>query len=60
MRTKRRPVAYHPYQEDPDLPDTCVCGLRDPLRTNQRHKLPDLGEQTIESRRRAGETEEDE
>jgi hypothetical protein len=53
-RTAR--VAYHPYQEDPDLPGTCMCGLP---AANRRHQLPDLGEQTIESRRRAGEQEDE-
>lgn len=56
MKT-RRPVSRHAYAEDPATPDTCTtCGLHDPQRANQRHQLPDLGEQTAESRRRVGES----
>jgi hypothetical protein len=54
MKTTTRAVR-HAYQEDPDLPGTCRCGRPDPHRTNQVHKLPDLTEEARESRRRAGE-----
>ena len=46
----------HVYVDDPVLPDTCMCGLP---AANQRHTLPDLGEQTTESRRRAGDSEDE-
>lgn len=53
--TTRRNLRYHPYQDDPDLPGTCMCGRPDPKRTNAIHQLPDLHDETRESRRRAGE-----
>lgn len=58
MKTKPRPVA-HAYQEDPDLPGTCRCGRADPRRVNSVHQLPDMTEQIRESRRRAGEGDDD-
>lgn len=47
-------TVHHAYQEDPDLPGTCRCGRPDPKRLNAVHKLPDMTEETRESRRRAG------
>lgn len=56
MRTKTRDVPRHLYVEDPDTPGTCVtCHAADPGGKNRRHQLPDLSNETRESRRRAGE-----